>query len=136
MATNIDTSVAPEGARRRRNTPGSLGRFLRRLPLYVVVAILLVVFAYPLLWLLLGSLKTQAEFLNDPTWALPRNWLNFSNYSHAWSAVAVYLRNSLIAVVPSLFVVVVIGTAAGFALEVMVWKGRKGLPRVWLSPDL
>jgi len=115
---------APAPDYRKRRNQGRAGRILRRVPLYLVVAVLLVIFVYPLVWLLLGSLKTQSEFLNDPTWSLPRNWLNFSNYEQAWSSVAVYLGNSVVAVVPALVVTIVIGTAAGFALEVMVWKGR------------
>lgn len=111
-------------ARGRRPMRGRAVRHLKRLPVYLIVAVLLVVFVYPLVWLFLGSLKTQDEFLNDPTWSLPRNWLNFSNYTDAWSSVALYLRNSVLAVVPALLITIIIGTAAGFALEVMVWKGR------------
>jgi raffinose/stachyose/melibiose transport system permease protein len=121
-ATATTASVRPSSARRIR--PARARRFFIRLPLYVVVAILLVIFVYPLVWLLLGSLKTQDEFLNNPTWALPENWLNFANYIEAWTSVAGYLRNSVIAVIPALLITIVLGTAAGFALEVMVWKGR------------
>jgi raffinose/stachyose/melibiose transport system permease protein len=110
--------------RLRRFRAARVKRFFIRLPVYLVIAILLVIFIYPLVWLLLGSLKTQDEFLNNPTWALPENWLNFSNYTTAWSTVAGYLKNSVIAVFPALAITIVLGTAAGFALEVMVWKGR------------
>jgi raffinose/stachyose/melibiose transport system permease protein len=131
-ATSTLTAVVgtgPRGSRSRRPTPGS---FLKRLPLYLVVAVLLVVFVYPLVWLLLGSLKTQDEFLNNPTWALPENWLNFSNYEAAWSAVAGYLLNSVLAVFPALLIALLIGTAAGFALEVMVFKGRRTMLLLFL----
>lgn len=121
--------TGPGAGRRRRGTAGS---FLKRLPLYVIVAVLLVVFVYPLVWLLLGSLKTQDEFLNNPTWALPENWLNFSNYEAAWSSVAGYLLNSVLAVFPALFIALLIGTAAGFALEVMVFKGRRTMLLLFL----
>jgi raffinose/stachyose/melibiose transport system permease protein len=99
-------------------------RILRRIPGYLCVAVLLLIVVYPLIWLFLGSFKTQNEFLNDSTLALPRSFTNFENYSQAWSSVAIYLRNSLLTVLPALAIIVVIGTAAGFALEVMVWRGR------------
>jgi raffinose/stachyose/melibiose transport system permease protein len=101
-------------------------RFVRRIPVWIIVGILLVVVVYPLFWLLTGSLKTQEEFLNNPTWALPEDWTNFDNYVEAWTTgnLAVYIRNSILAVVPALFLTIVFGVAAGFALEVMVWKGR------------
>ncbi|WIB11421.1 hypothetical protein [Curtobacterium sp. MCPF17_052] len=123
-ATLERPTTRPASARGRRPMRSRAVRHLKRLPVYLIVAVLLVVFVYPLVWLFLGSLKTQDEFLNDPTWSLPRNWLNFSNYTDAWSSVALYLRNSVLAVVPALLITIAIGTAAGFALEVMVWKGR------------
>jgi raffinose/stachyose/melibiose transport system permease protein len=100
------------------------GRRVRRIPLYALVTILLVVMVYPLVWILLGSFKTQDEFLNNPTWALPESFANLSNYTDAWSSIALYLRNSVLAVFPALALVIVLGTAAGYALEVMVFRGR------------
>jgi raffinose/stachyose/melibiose transport system permease protein len=96
------------------------------------VAILVIIFVYPLVWLVLGSFKTQSEFLNDPTWALPKSF-NLSNYAEAWGDVAIYLRNSVVAVIPSLFITILLGTAAGFALEVMVWKGRSRVLFIFLA---
>ncbi|GAA2853284.1 ABC transporter permease [Actinoplanes cyaneus] len=102
-----------------------LTRTLRRLPGHAVVALLLLVVAYPLIWLFLGSFKTQDEFLNGSTTALPHSFTNFANYSQAWSSVATYLQNSLLTVLPALAIIVVFGTAAGFALEILVWRGRQ-----------
>lgn len=101
-------------------------RILRRLPAIIVVSILLIVTVYPLVWLFLGSLKTQPEFLNNPSWALPENLLNFDNYVQAWAGADLgsYIFNSVLATFPSLALIILLGTAAGFALEVMVWKGR------------
>jgi raffinose/stachyose/melibiose transport system permease protein len=99
--------------------------FVRRLPVRLLVALLLVVEIYPLVWLFLGSLKQQEEFQQNPVWALPEG-LNWANYTEAWTTgmMSTYVRNSILATVPSLFLIVVLGVAAGFALEVMVWKGR------------
>ena len=111
---------APRPRRRRRKPLAAV----RKLPLYAVVALLLVSVLYPLVWLLLGAFKTQDEFLNEPTWSLPGDFTNVSNFSAAWSSVSQYLLNSALAVIPALLIILVLGTAAGFALEVMVWKGR------------
>ena len=106
--------------------PGRVRRALAKVPMWIILGILLIVVVYPLFWMLTGSLKTQDEFLNNPTWALPEDWTNFSNYVEAWTVghLDVYIRNSILAVFPSLFLTIVLGVAAGFALEVMVWKGR------------
>lgn len=100
-------------------------RAVKRLPLTIVVIVLLVVVVYPLLWLLIGSFKTQDEFLNEPFWTLPRSW-SVDNYISAFADahLGTYLLNSLLTVFPALIIALVLGVAAGFALEVMVWRGR------------
>ena len=111
-----------------------VGRMVRGLPVKVLVALLLIVEIYPLVWLFLGSFKTQQEFLESPTWALPSSF-SFDNYIEAWTTgnIATYVGNSLIATLPSLFLIVLLGVAAGFALEVMVWKGRNGVLLAFLA---
>lgn len=99
--------------------------FFRRLPIRLLIAVLLIVEVYPILWMLLGSFKTQSEFLNEPFWALPQSW-DIVNYIEVFTTgeFGKYIVNSVIAVFPSLAIILVFGTAAGFALEVMIWKGR------------
>ncbi|MCE0537589.1 carbohydrate ABC transporter permease [Kineosporia rhizophila] len=126
---------ASTGPRRPvRREPLRLNTFLRRLPLRLGVLILLVFEIYPLLWLFLGSFKTQDEFQNNPAWALPEG-LEWNNYAEAWTTghMGTYVRNSLLSVVPSLFLIILLGVAAGFALEVMVFKGRNTLLLTFLA---
>jgi raffinose/stachyose/melibiose transport system permease protein len=105
--------------RRKPMTPGRIAAALGTALLVLVVVI-------PLLWLVMGSFKTQTEFLNSPAFAMPESWLNFDNYVAAVNEgnLGTYARNSVIAVFPSLLLTLLFGVAAGFALEVMVWKGR------------
>ena len=61
--------LTTSGSRRQRlRVPRrrSVNRF-RRLPLWIAVTVLLIVVGYPLIWLLLGSFKSQREFLEEPT---------------------------------------------------------------------
>jgi len=99
--------------------------FFTRLPLRVFLAILLFIVIYPMVWMFLGSFKTQDEFLNAPFWALPNNW-SLDNYVDVFTIgnFGQYIANSIIVVFPSLAVILILGVAAGFALEVMVWKGK------------
>lgn len=132
----IDSLVAPSSrdtAARRRPVPRRPPRWIKRLPVNVLVAALLAIEIVPLVWLLLGSFKTQSEFVNDPAWSLP-DALGLENYREAWTTghVADYVRNSLAATVPSLALIIVLGVAAGFALEVMVWRGRHQILLVFL----
>lgn len=101
----------------------TLGRFTRRLPARLLTALLLVVVIYPLVWLFLGSVKSQADYLNRPTFSLPTHWM-WGNYKAAWVTgdLGIYIRNSVTAVLPALALVIVLGSAAGFALQVMRWR--------------
>lgn len=114
--------IHPEDSSSRRR----LRRAARKLPAVLIIGLLLVITVYPLIWLLLGSLKTQSEFLNNPSWALPENFFNFDNYAQAWGDgnVGSFILNSALATFPALAMIIVFGVAAGFALEVMVWRGR------------
>ncbi|MFI0508382.1 carbohydrate ABC transporter permease [Streptomyces sp. WSLK1-5] len=130
-----DTLTAP----RRELLPGPRPATVRRpgqarrLTRNLLVALLVVVEVTPLLWLVLSSFKTQSEFVNDPAWSLPGKW-DFHNYADAWTTghVGLYVRNSLLATAPSLVLIIVLGTAAGFALEVMIWRGRHQVLLVFL----
>lgn len=113
-----------------RKTPGiPIGRrvlrIARRIPVWLIVTVLLVVVLYPQVWMVLGSFKTQSEFLSNPTWALPESF-SLDNYVQAFTrgSVAVNYRNSLLVTLPSVALIVMLGVAAGYALEVMIWKGR------------
>ena len=116
--------VRPQG----RHDGSILLRALRKLPSAIIVAVLVIITAYPLLWLFINSLKSNSEFLNSPSYALPKEWA-WENYAQAWEVanLGTTIVNSVIATLPSLFLIVLLGTAAGFALEVMVWKGRNGV---------
>lgn len=123
-APTTSQPLAPPRIEQRHRVPKK--RRMRSVGVGIVSAILIVVVVFPLVWLVLGSLKTQSEFLNNAAFALPENWLNFDNYTRAITEgnLGTYAKNSVIAVVPSLFLTIALGVAAGFALEVMVWKGR------------
>jgi raffinose/stachyose/melibiose transport system permease protein len=109
-------------------------RFFKRLPVRLLIVLLLAIEILPLLWLLMSSFKTQDQFLNEPTWSLP-NSFNFENYIEAWTTgnIGQYVLNSILAVFPALFFMLLFGIAAGFALEVMVFKGRGTILLIFLA---
>ncbi|GMA28999.1 carbohydrate ABC transporter permease [Arenivirga flava] len=121
-AAEAATRPSPHRPVRRRRP---LRTVLARIPALAAVGLLLIVVVGPLVWLLLGSFKTQREFLEQPVWALPQQW-SFDNYVQAWTTgnFAQYLGNSALTVLPALFLMLLLGSMAGFALEVLVWKGR------------
>lgn len=124
------SSVRPVVGQRR----GPVEKAVRRVPTLLVIVALVLVMGYPLVWMFINSLKTNTDFLSNPSYALPEVWA-WENYAKAWETgnLAVTISNSLLAVVPSVLIIALLGTAAGFALEVMVWKGRNRVLLTFLA---
>lgn len=124
---SVTTLDPPRPARTATGPPGRPRRrpVLRRLPVWIAIAVILVVEIYPIFWLLTSSFKTQTEFLGEPAWSLPSSF-GWDNYVEALTTgqIGQNLLNTVIVTVPSLLVILLLGSAAGYALEVMVWKGR------------
>jgi raffinose/stachyose/melibiose transport system permease protein len=112
----------------------TFGRFARRLPARLLTALLLVVVIYPLVWLFLGSVKSQADYLDGSAVSLPSHWM-WSNYKAAWVTgdLGIYIRNSVTAVLPALALVIVLGSAAGFALQLMRWRLSRSTMLLFLA---
>lgn len=63
---------------------------------YLLLIIVCMLFFFPFVWMLLGSLKGESEVMN-PNVFLPSVWM-FSNYAKAWNAApfGIFLKNSFI----------------------------------------
>ncbi|PPF65261.1 carbohydrate ABC transporter permease [Clavibacter michiganensis] len=135
MTTTAQPRIdAPRPVTRPTRRPVSPRRVVGRVVSGILVAFLLVIVVGPLIWMVLGSFKTQTEFLENPVWMLPQQW-NLDNYVFAWTTgnFAQYAVNSVVTVIPSLFLVLLLGSMAGFALEVLVWKGRGAVLLTFLA---
>src|SRR3989442_11003539 len=132
LTGQLDKTQAPARklqAERRR----SVKKLLGKAPLAVIVGLLLVVVLYPLVWLLQSSFKTTVEFATQPTWALPKGFA-WQNYVQAWnSGMGTYFLNSILAVFPSLMLILAISVSAAFALEVMTWRLRNPVLLLFLA---
>ncbi|MCS7242977.1 MAG: carbohydrate ABC transporter permease [Candidatus Caldatribacterium sp.] len=87
---------------------------------FVVIGVLVVFETYPLVWMVLSSLKAPHEFTTRPIYTFPEGiW--WENYLRAWTVgrVGTYLRNSVIVTLPSLLATLFLGTMAAFGIEVM-----------------
>jgi raffinose/stachyose/melibiose transport system permease protein len=129
MTTRPQQAVHPHsatGARIRSPLAKRAVRVLRRIPVWILVGVLLFVVLYPQFWIVMGSFKSQTEFLSNPTWSLPVHW-DFGNSVQALTTgnVAVNYRNSILVTIPSIILILLLGVAAGYALEIMIWRGQK-----------
>jgi raffinose/stachyose/melibiose transport system permease protein len=138
----MTTTVGRDQIRDRRVAAGrpsvppgkKIRSFGRRLPVRVLLLVLLVIEIYPFVWLFLGSVKSQGDHLTRSTLSLPTHWM-WGNYRAAWvtGQLGTYIRNSLLVTLPSLAVIVVLGVAAGFAVQVMRWRLRSGVLLLFLA---
>lgn len=103
-------------------------KLVKRVPSTITILVLVLLTAYPLFWMVINSLKGKSDFLDNPSYALPEVWV-WENYTKAWEVgnLATTITNSIIVTIPSLIFIIILGTAAGFALEVMVFKRRGGV---------
>jgi raffinose/stachyose/melibiose transport system permease protein len=94
----------------------------------VIILLILVVEIYPLFWLLSSSFKGENEFVTKPLWTLPSS-LHFNNYAMAWNIahLPTYALNSITVTLTSVFLILALGCGAGFALQVMIFRGRTGV---------
>ena len=84
--------------------------------LYVLIAIVLVIIAFPVYWLISTSLKPGIESATNPPIYIPSR-LAFDNYVAVLKSENVkFLRNSLIVAVASTFLTTIMGAMAAYAL--------------------
>lgn len=101
--------------------------------LYVVIAIVLVIIAFPVYWLISTSLKPGIESATNPPTYIPSR-LVFENYSAVLKSENIkFLRNSLIVAGASTFLTTIMGAMAAYALSktyIAFWI-RRGL-MLWI----
>ncbi|MCX8053497.1 MAG: carbohydrate ABC transporter permease [Armatimonadetes bacterium] len=92
--------------------------------LHAVLILYSAIVAYPMLWLLLASLKSSRELFESP-WGLPSppQWGNFAK---AWveAGIGRYFLNSVFVTVVSMFFILLIGSMAAYALARFAFPGR------------
>ena len=86
---------------------------------YAILLVSTLVVAYPIVFVLITSLKTNQEFFMN-LFGLPQH-LEWSNYSKAWEVgkLGLYFGNSVVITVSSVLGATVIATLGGYALAKM-----------------
>lgn len=80
--------------------------------------------AVPLIWAVMTSFKTDREIFTDP-WAPPTTW-NFDNFARAWTEASIgqYFINSIIVVVPSVILVMLLGSMVAYVIARYDFPGK------------
>lgn len=93
--------------------------------MFVFMLLSFLVSVYPLLWVIIQSLKTETEFLKS-IWTLPSG-LNFNNYAKAWkdAGMSRYFMNSVVVTMVTTMVNLIFVTCAGYAFAKLKFYGRE-----------
>ena len=93
---------------------------------HIFLVLLGIVWIYPFLWMVCGSLKTNLEFLSSGLQLLPKVF-RWQNYVRAWAQAhfSTYFFNSVILTVSVVVLVVVLCALSGYALGRIDFPGRK-----------
>ena len=132
MATSSATSKPVSTAKERPARTFSLGAFLGKLTIYLILTIWLVIVVFPMLWSIMSAFKTDQEIFFSP-WALPKV-LMFENFARAWvkARIGAYLLNTLIIVIPSLFLTLLLSSMVSYVLARFEFRGRGLISNLFL----
>lgn len=108
-------SARPPRRRRRPNLYRSLNT--------VLVAVIVVVQVYPLLWLFLTSVRTEHDFTTGNPFALPGSF-TLDNYARAFATgnLGLNILNSFIVTMGANVLIVLLGMMAAYAIQVLGFR--------------
>jgi raffinose/stachyose/melibiose transport system permease protein len=91
--------------------------------LYTILGIFAVIQIYPLLWLVLFSLKTNKEVFGMSPFSFPQD-PQWGNYVKVWTqgSIGVYFFNSVWMTLLAVFITVILASFVTFAVTRMHWK--------------
>ncbi|MDI4647303.1 carbohydrate ABC transporter permease [Cohnella hashimotonis] len=100
---------------------------IKRTWMTAIVALFAATSLYPLLWVVLQSLKTDADFFGNQ-WGLPGRYI-WENYGTAWKQAnfATYYANTVLVTLASLVGGVSVCIVAGYAFGKIRFRGRRSL---------
>lgn len=116
-----------EGYRRHRRIT------VHRVITWVLIAIIMVIQVYPLLWLFITSVRTEHDFAAGDPFGIPQQF-TLDNYARAFESgnLGRYILNSVIVTFGSNFFIVILGMMAAYALQVLRFKGGKVIRMIFM----
>ena len=99
---------------------------------YVVLGLWALIVIFPMLWAVMTSFKTDQEIFFSP-WAPPATPV-FDNFRRAWTTARIgeYFINTLIIVLPSLFLTLLLSSMAAYVLARFEFRGRNFITYMFL----
>lgn len=97
----------------------------RRIPIYIILSVISLIWVFPFLWMALGSLKTQREILAKPPRLLPDH-ATLANFTKWFEQLnfSTYFTNSIIVAVITVLGNIIFCSMVGYALAKMQFRGK------------
>lgn len=97
----------------------------RRIPIYIILSVISLIWVFPFLWMALGSLKTQREILAKPPRLLP-DYATLANFTKWFEQLnfSTYFTNSIIVAVITVLGNIIFCSMVGYALAKMQFRGK------------
>ena len=110
----------------------SLGGLIGKIITYIVLTIWGLIVIFPMLWSIMTSFKTDQEIFFSP-WALPKVII-FDNFARAWvkARMGPYLINTLMIIIPALFLTLLCSAMAAYVLARFQFRGRTFITYLFL----
>ncbi|MFD1334203.1 carbohydrate ABC transporter permease [Oceanobacillus iheyensis] len=111
----------------------SVGQILGRAGIRIPLILWSIAVLYPIIWMFIGSLKSNAEIYRNP-WGFPEI-LNWQNYVNAWSNynIDTSVWNSLIVTLVGTLLTLLMAIPTAYAIERINFKGSKLLFTLYVS---
>ncbi|QTM99141.1 ABC transporter permease subunit [Sediminibacillus dalangtanensis] len=121
METTVKTAAGSQVEKQRgRKKPG-----WKRLLIYTILILFAIVNAYPIIWMVINSFKSESEFAVNQ-FGFPRE-LVLENYQNAWEIAnfGVLFKNSIFICVAATVITVLTGALASYFLSRFTFKMSK-----------
>lgn len=117
------TAIATPATPYRRTMPPA--RLIAKTMIYIILIALVVVEAFPMVWMLLTSVKNSREVFGT---FLPTS-LDFSNYGRVWVNFSLprHLLNSAYVTTLTVAIIVAVSTMGGYAFARFEFRGRDAI---------
>lgn len=103
--------------------------------MYALLGIWTLLVIYPLLWSILGSFKTNQQFLLNEPWSLPEWPFEWANFTTVWNNyhLGTYFMNSLIVTVVSTVLALLLSSTTSYIIARFPFRGSMALYNLYLS---
>ncbi len=134
MIARVDATRIARGQARAVPSDFGRSRFLMvfsKTLVYVTLILIMIVQAFPLVWMVLTSVKNQREVFSS---FLPQR-LDFSNFVRVWKAINLpqHLMNSLYVTTLTVVIVVIVATLAGYVFARFNFRGKDWLFYIFIA---